>query len=1165
MSHADRMKAVYQEAIDRADYGQRLGRLLRITTRTLRCAGAAIFQFDPFGTHGSQCRVVNHWVHDPQSIGIETLAAAFPDEFCRPNTEVGTLAHESLPFAFYARSPVVSSDGRVAGQLCVFDIHRHDESLAAFEHDCVRDFAAAASDLIADHEHTSLMRLLEQICTTTALPFSIASLGHEGGLARCTITFTSEGFRRTLGYGSAELIDAPLHLLLGEPEFATLDAEIAGSSGRPSGIRYTTTLRGRDGTPILASVEPTVIRSHGSAHSWLILRLPPLETGLLPPPNRPPVDGWSDVMTALFETAPFAIIVTDVQGTVRLWNPGAERLFGWSSQEVLNCPMPGIPQQLAWDYQELLSMQAKGIATHAIERQRQHKDGSRLDVVLWASPLTSLTGEVSAVITVLIDVSAKRRVERQLFESQERYRLMTLASADIIAEYDAQTRTVSCSERIDRLGYSPAEVGSDTAWWVSRVHPDDSPRIDRQLSEFMLSGREHWAGEMRFLRKDGSYAYLLVRAHMLPQRGSSRGRLLIALVDVTDLRLSEAARDESERRYRLLFEHNPQPMWVYDVETLQFLAVNPAATQVYGYTEEEFLQMNLRDIRPPEEHGRLARRLPVEGFGPHHLGIYRHQAKSGAPIFADIHTHTLTFEGRPAKLVLAANVTRQVTLEDQLRQAQKMEAIGQLAGGIAHDFNNLLTVINGYASVLLSRETLPANIRREVSSIAEAGDKAALLTQQLLAFSRKQVLRPALLNCNTVIEGMRPVLERLIRENIRTEFDLDPALPNINADRSQLEQVILNLVINASDAMPEGGTLRLETASVQVEDPTDLEDGDIAPGRYVVLAVRDTGSGMDEHVRSRIFEPFFTTKEQGRGTGLGLPTVYGIVKQSGGAIHVQTAVGQGSCFRVFIPVSRGTPPAGPVVLTEPRARSLTGHETVLLVEDSRQLRELIEQALKANGYRVLSAADGEEALQICSESRLSIHLIVTDLILPHINGRELVNRVKATRPDLKALFISGYADAPGIAQVKPPSEAFLAKPFSPVVLMGAARKLLDQRQGPISLLVVDDDPEVLQLLTSVFNDSRYVVRTADNGRIAVEMMREAAPDVVITDLAMPEQEGLETIRQIRSLFPSTRVVAMSGAFQGSFLKIAELLGAHAVVPKPVDVEKLRETIQNLAD
>src|SRR5213082_585476 len=499
---------------------------------------------------------------------------------------------------------------------------------------------------------------------------------------------------------------------------------------------------------------------------------------------------------------------------------------------------------------------------------------------------------------------------------------------------------------------------------------------------------------------------------------------------------------ESERKYRLLFETNPEPMFVYDFETLRIMAVNEAAITRYGYAESEFLALTIRDIRPVEEQGRLEQELARRtDEGAVRTGV-RHRAKDGRLFEVDLVARPLEFAGRRARLVLARDVTAQRHLENQLRQSQKMEAVGQLAGGIAHDFNNLLTAILGSTQLLL-QATPPGDVRREdVEEIRNAGLRAAELTRQLLAFSRRQVLAPKVLELNAVVANMDKMLRRLIGDDVELATALHTEAGAVNADPGQIEQVLLNLVVNARDAMPGGGRVLIETTRMTLRDELVERRHRLPPGDYVCLAVTDSGLGMDEATQAHLFEPFFTTKEVGKGTGLGLATVYGIVKQSGGYIWVYSEPQRGTTVKVYLPRVPGTAEP-PLPAPEPPALR-GGHETVLLVEDAAPVRTLARRALEARGYTVLDAADRPSAIELSRRHSGVIDALVTDVVMPGMSGRELAERLAPTRPEMKVLYTSGYTDDAMVRQgVLSAGVAFLQKPFVPDTLARKVRDVLD--------------------------------------------------------------------------------------------------------------------------
>ena len=502
---------------------------------------------------------------------------------------------------------------------------------------------------------------------------------------------------------------------------------------------------------------------------------------------------------------------------------------------------------------------------------------------------------------------------------------------------------------------------------------------------------------------------------------------------------AEEALKESEEGFHRLFDCNPHPTWVFDVETLRFLEVNEAAIEHYGYSRDEFVGMRITEIRQPQEVPLVEEAVAVPKDGLRHFGTWVHRTKDGRLITVDVAAHDLDFRGHRGRLVVAHDITEQQELQAQLQQSQKMDAIGRLAGGVAHDFNNLLGVIIGYGERLLRR--LPSEERREISEVLKAAEHAASLTRQLLTFSRRQVLKPRVLDLNTIVGELDGMLRRIIGEDVDLVTALHDGLGHVKADPGQIQQVVMNLAVNARDAMPRGGRLTIETGNAELDESYGSVHLAVRPGRYVVLAVTDTGIGMDAATQARIFEPFFTTKEAGKGTGLGLSTVFGIVKQSEGNIWVYSEPQRGTTFKIYLP--RVDEVVEPEMLAEVGVTS-GGSETILLVEDSDSLRELGREILEEHGYTVIEASSGSAALQALERHTGSLDLILTDLVMSGMSGRELADHISRMRPGMKVLFMSGYTDdALGHHGDLESGTAFVEKPFTIDGLLRKVRDVLD--------------------------------------------------------------------------------------------------------------------------
>ena len=504
---------------------------------------------------------------------------------------------------------------------------------------------------------------------------------------------------------------------------------------------------------------------------------------------------------------------------------------------------------------------------------------------------------------------------------------------------------------------------------------------------------------------------------------------------------AEDALKQSEEGFRQLFNCNPHPTWVFDVETLRFVEVNDAAIEHYGYSREEFRGMRITDLHPSQEVPLVEEAVATPKDGIRRFGTWVHRTKDGRLINVDVAAHDLEFRGRRGRLVVAHDITQQQELQVQLQQSQKMDAIGRLAGGVAHDFNNLLGVIIGYGERLLRR--LPSPDRREINEVLKAAEHAASLTRQLLAFSRRQVLKPRVLDLNAVVGEMDGMLRRIIGEDIDLVTVLQDGLGQVKADPGQIQQVVMNLAVNARDAMPKGGRLTIETGNAELDESYTSAHLAVRSGHYVMLAVTDSGMGMDAATQARIFEPFFTTKEAGKGTGLGLSTVFGIVKQSEGNVWVYSEPQRGTTFKIYLPR------VDEVVEDQPAQEAETaagGSETILLVEDSDSLRELGREILEEHGYKVIEASSGAAALEALARHTGSLDLILTDLVMSGMSGRELADQVTRLRPGTKVIFMSGYTDdALGHHGVLETGTAFVEKPFTIDGLLRKVRDVLDSQ------------------------------------------------------------------------------------------------------------------------
>ncbi|HVR86661.1 MAG TPA: response regulator [Planctomycetota bacterium] len=648
----------------------------------------------------------------------------------------------------------------------------------------------------------------------------------------------------------------------------------------------------------------------------------------------------------------------------------------------------------------------------------------------------------------------RKRAENALRKSEERFEVMARVTNDAVWDLDIPTNRMWWNVGVRSfLGYPADTVGSDFNWWQDHIHPEDKERVISAVREVIEGGGRFWLDEYRFLCSDGSYACVFDRGHVLHDEQGKPLRMIGAMMDITDRKRAEEALRETNETLRTLIQASPLGIAVLDASE-KVRIWNPAAERITGWRASDVLGQLIPGMsgggRPDEFPALAQRALHGEAVTGAEIPGRR---KGEIPIELSVSMAPLrdALGSISGAMAVLADISERKSaeiqkgqLEEQLRQSQKMEAVGRLAGGVAHDFNNLLTAISGYAELLQGRFEPGNDIRGYVDEILKSSGRATQLTRQLLAFSRRQVLQPKVLDLNSVVQNMDGLLRRLIGEHIELTASLDTRLASVRADQGQIEQVIMNLSVNARDAMPNGGRLIIETRNVDLDAGYNDRHGRLRTGPHVLLAVTDSGHGMDSETQSHLFEPFFTTKEQDKGTGLGLATVYGIVKQTGGDIWVYSEPGKGSVFKIYFPRIDEAPQRASK--DEARSRARRGTETVLLAEDSDVVRRLLRELLISNGYTLLEARHGLEALEIARTFEGRIDLLVTDMVMPQMSGRELAAQLGPERPEMKILFMSGYTeDAIARHGVLDPGTAFLEKPFTPDSLAKKVRELLDHR------------------------------------------------------------------------------------------------------------------------
>jgi len=793
-----------------------------------------------------------------------------------------------------------------------------------------------------------------------------------------------------------------------------------------------------------------------------------------PRPQQVNADARLQFFEQMFQASPDALSIADSNHRVLWANQTFVSMFGYVEAEICGQPLESlvVPSNRLAESKWVTESLAKGERI-TLETKRRKKDGTLLDVSVSCAPLL-LDGKVVGFYAGYHDISDRKRVEalssalyRVAEKSSSAHELQQFFAAVhgivdelmharnfYIAIYDHATELLSFPYFVDEQDSPPPTkklTKGLTDYLIRTGEPllatpevleamEDRGEVARNGSKSL-----DWMG-VPLKVNNHTFGALVVQTYSKNIRYGEPDKEILTFVarqvaSAVEIKRNEQALRRSEARYRSLVQSSVYGIYRSSLEG-RFLDVNPALITMLGYASpEEVLLLDPENdvFAQPEEHERLIEEFRragrLDGFE------VKWKRKDGGAITVRISGRAVSSADEPADVLeaIAEDVTDRRALEDQFRQAQKMEAVGRLAGGVAHDFNNLLMVISGYAEVILAQVDPTSPLLEKGRAIQLAADRATTLTRQLLAFSRKQLLELKVVDVNAIVQDMERLLRPLIGENIDLVTILSREAAHTRADAGQLEQVIMNLVVNAKDAMPVGGKLTLRTENVVLDENHRRGQQFIRPGNYVTLLVSDTGMGMDRETQSRIFEPFFTTKEKGKGTGLGLSTVYGIVKQSGGYVVVQSELGRGTTFHIYLPLVEGAAEKNSVAVPE----AVGGTETILLVEDEESVRQLVRDTLSAKGYQVLEGENGEAGMAAAARHQGKIHLVITDVVMPGMGGREMVKQLIETRPETKVLYLSGYTEDAIVSDGSiEKGTAFLQKPFTLQNLSRKVREVL---------------------------------------------------------------------------------------------------------------------------
>jgi PAS domain S-box-containing protein len=758
--------------------------------------------------------------------------------------------------------------------------------------------------------------------------------------------------------------------------------------------------------------------------------------------SRQALEDQTRLLQSVLDSISDGLVAADERGKFILWNPAAEKIVGlgaanmppdkWSEYYGVYLPDKVTPFPLE---DNPLARALQGKVSDAVMYLRRPKHTAGVFIEITASPLRDKSGKVRGGVTAFRDITERMRSEDRLRE----YERVVEDLEDMIVVVDSGYRYVIANQSF--LNYRQMERGQVVGHTVEEVVGQEVFRSDvKEKMDDCFAGKVVQY-ELKYVFPNRGERELFVS--YFPIEGPTGiDRIAVVLQDITDRKRAAEALRKSEERFSKAFRSSPLAITISTEVDGRYLDVNEAFLQMLGYSREEVIGRTTSVVdfwARPSQRIQMLRQLEESGRV---TGLrMQYKTAKGEIREADLSAELIELDGQPCVLAITRDITETQRLEAQFRQAQKMEAVGRLAGGVAHDFNNMLGVIIGYSDLALGLIGPESRANRYLEQIKKASNRAVALTRQLLAFSRQQVVFPKNLDLNEVVDNVTTMLQRLVGEDVAMSFRPTVPIGSINADPGQIEQILMNLVVNARDAMPEGGQITIETGHAELDEDYVTRHPGAHAGQYVVLVVSDTGCGMDESIKSQIFEPFFTTKGIGKGTGLGLSTVYGIVKQGGGTIFVYSEPGKGTTFKIYFP--RVAAKAEHLEQGSREVEFPGGSETILVVEDDEPLRELAVRMLQDAGYRVIEARNAEAAMDIIKASNSGIDLLLTDVIMPGKSGADLLEQAKAVNPNLHSLFMSGYTgDLVGLRGGLVAEAAFLEKPFTRSSLLKKVRSAL---------------------------------------------------------------------------------------------------------------------------